>query len=397
MILSFRYKHAEDEKEHLQRELQQSQKMEALGKLTGGIAHEYNNMLAIMLGFSELLKMSLIEQPKLFKYVSEIQRAGERAAMLTSKLLTFSRHKTSEAKRINLNELLQKQQHMLEKTLTVRINLALNLQENLWQVFLDDGDMEDVIINMSINAMHAIEGNGQFSIQTCNQKINQMDAQSLGITPGDYVLLSFTDTGCGIDKEIKEKIFDPFFTTKGLEGTGLGLSMVYGFVQNSGGAIKVYSEQGEGAQFTLYFPRYHDASHEQQSEKEKHPEESFIGNQTILLVDDEPALLKLTHEILSTHGFKVICAESAKEALNILEEESIGILISDIIMPEMDGYQLATIVKEKHPEIKIQLVSGFADEQRMSMNDEHLQQDLLHKPFNSQALLQRIRALCDED
>ncbi|MCK5386438.1 MAG: transporter substrate-binding domain-containing protein [Gammaproteobacteria bacterium] len=388
---------AEEEKELLQRELQESQKMEALGKLTGGIAHEYNNMLAITIGFATLLESELVEQPKLAKYAHEIQKAGDRGAKLTSKLLTFSRQKTPEANSVNLNMLLQKQHHLLEKTLTVRIKLVLNLQENPWRVWLDEGDMEDVILNMCINAMHAIEGNGQLTIQTRNQKINQMDAQSLAITPGDYVLLSFTDTGCGIDNKIKEKIFEPFFTTKGELGTGLGLSMVYGFVQNSGGAIKVYSEQGEGTQFTLYFPRYHGISHDQQSEKENNSEETFIGNKNILVVDDEPALLNLTSEILSLHGFNVICAESAKSALNILEHESIDILISDVIMPEMDGYQLAAIVKEKYPDIKIQLASGFTDDRNIGIVDDGLRNNLLNKPFNSQALLQRIRELCDED
>lgn len=389
-------KQAEYEKELLQRELQQSQKMEALGKLTGGVAHEYNNMLAIILGFSELLKAPLNKQPKLFKHIKEIQHAANRAAKLTSKLLTFSQQKLSEAKSVNLNTLLQNQQHMLEKTLTVRINLVLNLYENLWQVWLDEGDMEDAIINISINAMHAIEGNGQLTIQTSNQKIYQIDAQLLGIASGDYVLLSFTDTGCGMDKETKEKIFDPFFTTKGELGTGLGLSMTYGFVQKSGGAIKVYSEPGKGTQFTLYFPRYHGASVDKNSEKENNSEEDFIGNKTILVVDDEPALLDLTCEILSSHGFEVMRAENVKDALKILQRESVDILISDVIMPEMDGYQLATIVKDKYPEIKIQLVSGFTDERNMGMDDKQLQQDLLQKPFNSQDLLQRIRELCDE-
>ena len=390
-------KQSENEKEDLQLELQQSQKMEALGKLTGGIAHEYNNMLAIMIGFSELLKVSLKEQPKLLKYAAEIQHAGNRAAKLTSKLLTFSRQKKPEAASINLNELLKKQQHMLEKTLTVRINLVFKLQEDLWPVWLDDGDMEDVIINMSINAMHAIADSGQLTIQTHNQNLNQMDAQSLVIPAGDYVLLSFTDTGCGIDEKIKEKIFDPFFTTKGMDGTGLGLSMVYGFVKNSGGNIKVFSELNHGSQFTLYFPRYHGASDVQEAEKENNSEENFIGNKTILVVDDEAALLELTSEILSEHGFKVICAESAKAALNILEKESIEILISDIIMPELDGYQLAAIVKDEYPEVKIQLASGFSDERSKRGVDQHLQQNMLHKPFNSQALLQRIRELSDEN
>lgn len=390
-------KQAEEEKELLQRELQELHKMEALGKLTGGIAHEYNNMLAITIGFATLLKDAVVGQPKLIKYANEIIRAGDRGATLTSKLLTFSRQNIPEADSLNLNALLQKQHHMLEKTLTVRIKLVFNLQENLWRVWLDDGDVEDVILNMGINAMHAIEGNGQLTIQTLNQKLNQVDAESLNITPGDYVLLSFTDTGCGIDREIKEKIFDPFFTTKGELGTGLGLSMVYGFVQNSGGAIKVYSEKGEGAQFTLYFPRYHGSDSTQQSKEEDHPKEDFIGNKTILVVDDEPALLHLTREILGSHEFNVLCAESAKEALNILEHESIDILLSDIIMPEMDGYQLAAIVKEKYPDIKIQLASGFTDDRNIGIVDDGLRKNLLNKPFNSQVLLQRIRELCDED
>lgn len=390
-------KQAEIEKEQLQCELQQSQKMEAIGKLTGGIAHEYNNMLAITIGFATLLKDAVVGQPKLINYANEIIHAGDRGAKLTSKLLTFSRKNISEADSLNLNTLLQQQHHMLEKTLTVRIKLILKLQENPWLVWLDSGDMEDVIINMSINAMHAIEGHGQLTIQTSNQKINQMDAKSLNITPGDYVLLSFTDTGSGIDKEIKEKIFEPFFTTKGKFGTGLGLSMVYGFVQNNDGIIKVNSEQGEGTQFTLYFPRYHGTSRVQQSEKENSHEEAFIGNKTILVVDDEPALLTLTREILSSHGFNVLCAESAKDALNILKNESIDILISDVIMPEMDGYELAAIVKEKYPSIKIQLASGFTNDRNTDIVDESLLHNLLHKPFNSQTLLQRIRELCDEN
>ena len=387
-------KQAEKEKENLQRELQQSQKMEALGKLTGGIAHEYNNMLAIILGFSGLLNKSLIKEPKLLKYTNEIQRAGNRAAKLTSKLLTFSRQKTLEAESLNLNELLQKQRHMLEKTLTVRIQLTFNLQENLWPVWLDGGGLEDAILNMSINAMHAIENNGQLTIQTSNQNVNQMDAQSLGIEPGDYVLLSFTDTGCGIDKENKEKIFDPFFTTKGEKGTGLGLSMVYGFAQNSGGVIKVHSELGQDTQFTLYFPRHYGSSRVQSLTVDS-PVETLKDNKSILVVDDESSLLDLTNEILSLHGFKVFCAERAKEALNILQHETIDILISDVIMPEMDGYQLAAIVKEKYPEIKIQLASGFTDNRNMGMVDEHLENNLLHKPFSSEKLLLRMRELCN--
>ena len=386
---------AEKEKEDLQRELQQVQKMDALGKLTGGIAHDYNNMLGVITGYAELLKDALDKQPKLARYAHQIHHAGERSAKLTKKLLAFSRTKTPEANCLNLNMLLLKQEHMLEKTLTVRIKLVLNLEQNPWFIWLDESDMEDAILNMSINAMHAIEGIGQLTIQTSNQKINQMDAQALGITPGDYVLLSVTDTGCGIDKESIERIFDPFYSTKGELGSGLGLSQVYGFVQRSGGVIKVDSEPGQGTQFTLYFPRYHQSGDAEQS-AEDYPAATFTGNKTILVVDDEPALLNLTGEMLGLNSFNVICAESAKQALNILQHESVDVLVSDIIMPDMDGYQLAAIVKEKYPSIKIQLASGFSDERNMDKIDESLQQNLLLKPFNSQALLQRIRELLNE-
>jgi len=379
----------------LQHQLHQSQKMDALGKLTGGIAHDYNNMLGVVLGYAELLESALDGQPGLAKYAQKIHHAGERGAKLTKKLLAFSRKKASEEVRLNLNTLLQDEQHMLEKTLTVRIKLVLDLAEDLWSVWLDGSDMEDAIINISINAMHAMAGDGQLTIQTSNQIIGQVEAQSLGVTSGDYVLLCITDTGCGMNELIREKIFEPFFSTKGEKGTGLGLSQVYGFVQRSDGGIRVYSEQDHGTRFVLYFPRFCESAGEEQSAKDVSVPD-FIGNENILVVDDEPALLTLTGEILSEHGFNVFSAESANKALEILEQETIDILISDIIMPGMNGYQLAAMVREKYPAIKIQLASGFADDRNMGEIDKSLQQNLLVKPFNSQDLLQRIRELTGE-
>ena len=377
-------------------QLHQSQKMEALGKLTGGIAHDFNNILGIMIGYSELLKNTLAENPKSLKYASEIQHAGNRGAKLTSKLLSFSRKKTLEAHSLDLNTLLQSQRHMLEKTLTMRINLVFKLIDNLWLVWLDEGDMEDAILNMSINAMHAMGENGQLTIETHNKIVNAEDAASLSIVPGDYVLLSITDTGCGFDEETKEKIFNPFFTTKGKLGTGLGLSMVYSFVQSSNGIINIHSVEGEGAQFTFYFPRYHGAHSNEQLKTKGSSEDDLTGTESILVVDDEPALLDLVRETLTSHGFNVTCAGSAKDALSVLEHESIDILISDIIMPKVNGYQLAAIVKEKYPDIKIQLVSGFDGEHSAGIVDEELQHNLLQKPVSSLALLQRIRELRDE-
>jgi CheY-like chemotaxis protein len=199
------------------------------------------------------------------------------------------------------------------------------------------------------------------------KKVNKSDAVSLNIKAGDYVLLSFTHDGCGFDQETKEKIFDPFFTTKGQLGTGLGLSIVYGFVQNSDGVIDVYSMEGEGTEFTFYFSRYLGTHCDKKPEIENSFENNSIGNESILVLDDEPDLLGLTREILTLHGFNVFCAGDATEALSLLEREHIDIMISDVIMSGIDGYQLATIVKEKYPDVEIQLICGYTDRRNTDM------------------------------
>ncbi len=375
--------------------ISRTQKMDALGELTGGIAHDYNNMLGVVVGYSELLECALSEQPRLEKYAHEIRRAGERGAKLTRKLLAFSRKESTDAEVSNLNAQLQDEQHMLERTLTARIQLNLDLADDLWTTWLDRGDLEDAIVNLSINAMHAMEGNGRLTLQTGNKQLNVVDAKRLGLEPGDYVMLGITDTGCGMDQATKERIFEPFFSTKGEKGTGLGLSQVYGFVDRSKGGIKVYSEPDHGTCFVLYFPRHIESGHGGQS-VESHSGSDINGNETILFVDDERALRNLVNEMLGKEGYQVICAQSAKQALDILETESIDLLLSDVIMPEMDGYQLVRVVQEKYPTVKVQLASGFANYHHQELIDEDLHQNLLKKPFNSKILLQRIRALLDE-
>jgi len=375
-------------------QIRRTQKMDALGKLTGGIAHDYNNMLGVVSGYAELLENNLKDQPKLLKYANEIHHAGQRGALLTQKLLSFSSQKSTAEKALNLNQLLLNQQNMLEKTLTARISMTFDLQEDLWPIWVDHSDIEDAILNMIINAMHAIQGNGQLVFRTHNQNINAFDATNLGLAANDYVILSISDTGCGMDAATKEKIFDPFFTTKGDKGTGLGLSQLYGFMDRSKGGIKVYSEPGHGTRFNLYFPRYieHDCN-DQQDQEEVITNDK--GHETILLVDDEPSLLDLTSEILRLQGYKVLTAGSATQALKILELENIDLLLTDVIMPEMDGYQLVAKVKSKYPSVKIQLASGFADITNSGMIDHKLQQKMLNKPYNSQTLVKCIRKLLD--
>ena len=377
-------------------QLRHTQKMDALGKLTGGIAHDYNNMLGVVIGYAELLQSALDDQPKLARYASEIYRAGKRGAKLTNKLLGFSRKKSSDAKVLNINQQLRDEQQMLERTLTVRIQLALDLADELWPVLLDSSDLEDAVINMAINAMHAMKTAGALTIRTRNTFIDDTEAHALQLAPGDYVQLSISDTGCGMDQHVMERIFDPFYSTKGDQGTGLGLSQVYGFVERSNGSIKVYSEPGQGTRFDLYFPRYPD------NEKPDNHQAEYVAKlarpgekESILMVDDEQALLDLAFEILDSQGYKVHCAASAKQALEILEHEPVDVLVSDVLMPGMDGHQLVTIVMEKYPNIKTQLASGFTDDHRAGAGDDISYQSLLYKPYSAQTLLTRIQQLLD--
>lgn len=375
-------------------QLRRAQKMDALGKLTGGIAHDYNNMLGIILGYSELLCGLLKDQPKLERYAQEMYRASERGAKLTNKLLAFSREKKTEANELDLNVALRNEQNMLEKTLTARIDLIFDLEDNLWPVYLEGSDFEDAIINLSINAQHAMEGQGLLTIQTRNTVVDKYLSDKLQLPLGDYVQMSFTDTGCGIDREILSKIFDPFYSTKGDMGTGLGLSQVYGFVERSKGSIRVYSEIGEGTQFNLYFPRYvAEGVKEEGSNRLGHDQPG--GNETILVVDDEPALLEVTSEILGNKGYTVLRANSAHEAIETLEKMPVDLLLSDVIMPEMDGYELANIVQKKYPSIKIQLASGFSDNRHVSLLDEALRKQIINKPYKGGVLLRRVREVLD--
>jgi len=383
------------ERKQQEEQIRRSQKMDALGKLTGGIAHDYNNMLGIILGYIEVLDEAVKDQPKLAEYVNEIRHAGERGAQLTKKLLNFSRHKITKAAVQDINAVLRDSQQMLKKLLTARINVELDLTDDLWSVWMDSSDLEDAIINLSINAMHAIDGNGHLTFQTENTQVKLRDAAFFDLAPGDYVMLSVTDTGSGMDSITKEKLFDPFYTTKGERGTGLGLSQVYGFVRRSQGAIKVYSELGHGSCFTLFFPR-HDAEKVNVGLTANTTTTDFSGSETILIVDDEPVLVKLASEILSRFGYQVEKAESGEQALAILENKSVDLMLSDIIMPDMDGYQLAAIVRETYPDIKIQLASGFSDERNLGIVNDSLRHDLLHKPYKSEELLAKVRFVLDQ-
>ncbi len=381
------------ERNSIEEQLRRSQKMDALGKLTGGIAHDYNNMLGVVMGFTELLSMALESDPKLSGYLDNIRRAGERGTSLTKKLLSFSRKKASTPTSFNINKMLEDEKSMLEKTLTARISLKLDLTDNIWPIWVDSSDLEDALLNISINAMHSIKDNGNLTITTKNESLDRIQALPLHLDPGDHVSLSIADSGSGMDEETIDKIFDPFYTTKGEMGTGLGLSQVYGFMDRSEGKIQVDSVPGRGSTFTLYFQKYHGAQSEMDEEiiDKKH----LKGTENILVIDDEPSLVSFTSEALTQNGYHITSTGDAKEALEILDREPIDLVLSDVIMPKMSGFQLAVIIKEKYPEIKIQLMSGFNSRNEIDKLDDALHENLLSKPFKIADLLTKIRKLLD--
>ncbi|OUS09662.1 hypothetical protein A9Q90_02700 [Gammaproteobacteria bacterium 54_18_T64] len=375
-------------------QLRRSQKMDALGKLTGGIAHDFNNMLGIVTGYADLLAVALSNEDKLAQYAHEIHRAGERGANLTRKLLAFSQQKAVSTDSVDINALVGSQQHMLETSLTPRIKLVYELCSAIWPTRLDSDDLEDAIINMCINAMHAIEANGQVTIRTDNLHLSAAQAQQKNVARGDYVQLSISDTGEGMNEATKQQIFDPFYTTKGEQGTGLGLSQVYGFIERSKGAIEVSSVIGRGTELRLYFPR--DMTQVKSEDTNiAGSETASSGCESILVVDDETTLLALCAEILGRQNYTVLTAANCTEALAILDNNKVDLMFSDVVMPDMNGYELADIVSAKYPTVKIQMTSGFTGDKQPALTDDTLQQNLLTKPYRAQALLTKIRELLD--
>ena len=378
-------------------QLRQSQKMEAIGKLTGGIAHDFNNMLGVILGYSELAKNIVSHDPRLSNYIQQIYSAGNRAKLLTSKLLAFSRKQISVSKPCSINLVLLRDKAMLEKTLTAKIQFEMDLQKDLWLTLIDEDMFADSILNVCINSMHAMPGGGKLEISTENIYLDDEAVSMLDVAKGDYVKITIKDYGVGIESTVLEKVFEPFFSTKGESGTGLGMSQVYGFVKQSRGGIYILSTVGEGASVAMCFPRYTQSNTADSTESVFTNEDvSSCGNETILVVDDEESLRELTEELLSGCGYQVLVAENAKVALEILNEQSVDLLLSDVIMPEMDGYQLATLVREKYPEIKIQMVSGYNDTHFTNEADDKLKKNQINKPFSKDQLFKKIRHLLAE-
>jgi len=378
-------------------QLRRSLKMDAIGKLTSGLAHDYNNILGVIVGYSDLLAIQSNDQPKSLEYIGAIQRAAERATSLTQKLLSITRIRSDSAEACVINEILTFNQQILDKTLTPQIKLTLKLTEDIWPTFIDIGCLEDALLNLSINAMHAMPEGGDLNITTSNVQVNAVDAQVLNISAGDYIKLTVEDTGVGMTEEVASHIFEPFYSTKGEKGTGLGLSQVYNFITESKGTIRVYSEPGHGSRFTIYLPRYLQEQSVSEVDKSiKKNEVDLSGSANILVVDDEHSNRKLVKQILIPYGYTVFCAANAKEALALLENKTIDLVLSDVIMPDTDGFELAHIISCTHPDVKIQLCSGMTNTKEKHVTDEILSKNLLEKPYTSKQLLIRIQKLLNK-
>ncbi len=371
--------------------VRRSLKMEAMGKLTGGIAHDYNNMLGVIIGYTDLLARKLGDQPTLQRYVDQIARASKNGAKLTSKLLSFTKKESAEAEILNINQLVTDTEPMLEKLLTAGIRLVLNLDEKLGNVLVDSSDLENALLNMAINAKYAMVDKGALTIITMNKKLSPEIADSLGLVAGDYVRLSIIDTGTGMDKETQAKVFDPFYSTKGNAGTGLGLSQVYGFTQRSHGAVSVESKPGKGTLFNLYFPRIDDEITNKGKEKVDDASLTVNKEYSVLVVDDEEALAELNVEILNGAGYRAEVACDAAEALKKLKQQTYDVVITDVIMPGMNGYGLAEKIKKHYPAVKIVVTSGYDEHVTHNGDKASLYQQRLEKPVTRIRLLECMK------
>ena len=377
--------------------LRHSEKLEALGKLTGGIAHDFNNMLGVIMGYSELLVNALDDNPKLLKFANQIQTASKRGAKLTSNLLSFSRRKQMHEEEVYLPEFLDEQLELIQKSLTVGINIKYDFNEDIWPVWLDKSDLEHALLNMCINAMHAMSEvrKPELIVTLTNSHTDDLTELDSVLREGEYVQLEFIDNGTGIRDEILPKIFEPFYSTKGDEGTGLGLAQVYSFLSRCQGTVTVDTELNKGTCFRLYFPRhYPQAAFE--FDDNNNADDKVKGSEHILIVDDELPLCYMTAEILANLGYTTHCSESASDALEYLDSNDVDLVLSDIIMPNMNGYELSQAIIEKYPKIKIQLMSGFADTKGSSEISEKLAGSIIRKPFVPNELVEKIRALLDE-
>ena len=377
----------------LAQQLQQAQKMDSIGRLAGGVAHDFNNMLGVILGHAEVALDGLASDQPLHANLLEIRKAAERSADLTRQLLAFARKQAVTPKVLDLNETVEGMLNMLRRLIGENIALAWQPKAS-WSVRIDPSQIDQVLANLCVNARDAIEGAGTVSIETSNAILDSaFCAAHAGALPGEYVRLALHDSGCGMDAETLAHIFEPFFTTKGQgEGTGLGLATVYGIVKQNNGFIDVSSELGRGTTFEIYLPRQPDELALLPTPPSP-AEESARGTESILLVEDEPAILEITGQMLESLGYAVRKASSPAEALRIAKEcgDGLQLLVTDVVMPEMNGRDLAQQLRSEHPQLKCLFMSGYTADiiARNGMVEGSLH--FIQKPFSKQTLAAKLR------
>jgi PAS domain S-box len=383
------------EQRSLEQQLRQAQKMEAVGRLAGGVAHDFNNLLTIVNSYAELT-LGHTADPRLRGYAEKIMNAGERAATLTQQLLVFSRKQVFEARPVVLNRLLEELGKMLPALIGEDIDLTFHLAPDLGIVLADPVHMEQVVMNLVINARDAMPQGGKLLIETSNAEIDEEYARHNPQTsPGEYVLLSVSDTGIGMDAQTKSRLFEPFFTTKEVgRGTGLGLATVYGIVKQAQGFIGVYSELMKGTTFKIYLPRT--GSEQAEAVHLQKPLERRRGTETVLLVEDEPALRMVTREVLESLGYTVLECTQGAEALELAKARRapIDIILTDLVMPGIRGPELAFRIRKLHPEAQTVFMSGYSDRvlQAQELGPDSL---FLQKPFSVANLSDKLRAAAE--
>ena len=400
---------AEAERGRLEEQLHQSQRMESLGQLAGGVAHDFNNLLAVILNYASFVAEELTsaaatptgtqwEGP--LKDVEQIQLAAERATLLTHQLLSFARREVVQARALSLNSAITRMEQILRRTIGEQIELVIRLAPSLPMVMADPGQIEQIVLNLAINARDAMPKGGTLSIDTMARGITGNESSATGVPAGSYACFRVGDTGVGMSAEVRDHAFEPFFTTKPRgEGSGLGLATVYGIVSQSGGYTKIYSDEGVGTSITILLPAAtQDATRDQHDEGADHPE-SPVGTGTILVVDDEAALLQVTRRILTRNGYTVVTASSGAQAIEIAASHvgPIDLVLTDVIMPTMQGPTVANEVRKLRPGVRVLFMSGHAQpvlEAEAVLGTEFL---LVEKPFDQATLLENVRKVLDRD
>jgi PAS domain S-box-containing protein len=386
------------DRKKLENQLHQSQKMEAFGQLAGGVSHDFNNLLTVILGYSDMLLAKLPADDPKTRMVGQIHRAGERAASLTRQLLAFSRQQVLETKVLDLNAIVADIEKMLRRLIGEDVQISIVLAPEISAVKVDAGQIEQVIINLAVNARDAMPQGGKLTIETKNADLDEFYAKThVEARPGRFVMLAISDTGGGMTPEVKARIFEPFFTTKGVgQGTGLGLAVVHGIVKQSGGNVDVYSEAGIGTTFRIYLPGVEQPAAALPGSA---PEAPTQGQETILLVEDEDNVRDLATVVLEGCGYRVFTAPEGLAALQLMAtcREAIDLLVTDVVMPQMGGRKLAETLLAEHPELRVLFMSGYTDDAVVRHGVLQANANFLQKPFTPTSLARKVREVLDHE